>query len=713
MVDRPGGQPATATGARPPRETLAAAMAAAHQAWRQGDAAQAVRLCRAVLAAAPELADALHLLGVIAHANGQLDLGIDLLRRACDQADAPALYHSNLCEMLRQKGGHHDEAAVHGRRAVALDDRLAQGWNNLAIVLQEQGVLEESRTCLERCLALTPGFSEAHSNLGNTLKKLGLLTQARAEYETALRLKPDYPEAHANIAAVLNQLGEAELAMAAARRSMELDPRHTDAYINAAAVETGRDNDAEAIRWLDRLLAFAPDHAPALAARASALRQLGRTEEAVAVARRAAALAPGNADILNALGVALQHDGAVEEAVAVFERAATCGPDNGAALASKAGALVELGRGAEAMALFDQVVARFPRQAAAWLNRADGKTFAAGDPDIEAMRALLGPGGLEAPDERMAIDFALGKALLDARDPAAAFAHLAAGNRRKRAITAHDADATTHWIGRIAESFPPDLIERFKGSGDPSELPVFVVGMPRSGTTLIEQILASHPLITGAGELPHLRNVTRNVRGQDGAPVPFPLYVPALQPEHLGQLGGRYLAKIAPLAGGTARVVDKMPSNFLFAGLIPLMLPRARIIHVMRDPVDTCLSCYTKLFAGEQSFAYDLAELGRFWLDYRRLMAHWRAVLPPGSMLEVEYEAVVDDLEGEARRMLDFLGMGWDPAVLRFHETPRVVRTASRNQVRRPLYRTSVGRWRPYAAHLGPLLDTLGVKAEG
>jgi hypothetical protein len=233
-------------------------------------------------------------------------------------------------------------------------------------------------------------------------------------------------------------------------------------------------------------------------------------------------------------------------------------------------------------------------------------------------------------------------------------------------------------------------------------MPIFVLGMPRSGTTLVEQILASHPQVHGAGEL---RALQRLVDGLGD----YPAAATRLAPAELARLGESYLAQIRPLAGGRAHLVDKMPANFLHAGLIHLMLPGARIVHCRRDPVDTCLSCYTKLFSGEQMFAYDLRELGLFHRAYQTLMAHWRAVLPPDRFIEVDYEAVVENLEGEARRLVAFLGLPWDEACLGFHKTERPVRTASVNQVRQPIYRTSAGRWKAHAAHLEPLLSALGI----
>jgi hypothetical protein len=231
--------------------------------------------------------------------------------------------------------------------------------------------------------------------------------------------------------------------------------------------------------------------------------------------------------------------------------------------------------------------------------------------------------------------------------------------------------------------------------------------MPRSGTTLVEQILASHPQVHGAGELTALETILIDQLGARLSPIDRARRLADLSAGDLAAMGGAYISRIRALAPGALRVTDKMPANFRFAGLIRLMLPNARIIHCRRDPVDTCLSCYARKFSRGQPYAYDLRELGLYYRAYDALMAHWRRLLPMDRLIEVRYEQVVGDLEGEARRMIAFLDLAWDDACLTFHRTRRPVRTASVNQVRQPLYRTSVARWRPYEKHLGPLLDAL------
>ncbi|CAE6868004.1 Beta-barrel assembly-enhancing protease [Paraburkholderia aspalathi] len=656
---------------------IPAALSRAQAHWNAGQADQAEMLCQQVLAAWPGQADALHLLGLMAHAYGNLDVAIAHLQQACMAPRAPAVYSSNLAEMYRQKGLL-AEGEVAARRAVAMDPVQASGWNNLGILLQEAGKFAESRDCLERVIALQPDWAQAHNNLANTYRRLGHMDRAEQHYRLALSLHPDYAEAHSNLAFLLSAQGRYDEAASLARQAIELSPRLVDAYLNLADVEISRRRHEAALRVLDMLAAFAPQHPAALVARAKALRQVERFDEALGFARQAVALAPLNAEAHNTLATVLQSLGQTEEALAQFEEAAQLpGTVAEEALVGRAILFTEAGRNDEARAAFDRALAAFPSSVQALAGRADARTFRTGDPDIAALETCLAEGERRSLSDRISAHFALGKAYLDIQDRERAFRHLDAGNRHKRATFAYDAAATGRWMERIAGTFTPDLFARLHGVGNPSEMPVFIVGMPRSGTTLIEQIVSSHPQVTGAGELSALRLVTESVGG------PFPDSVPAMTAEDLTRLGRAYLSRTAALAHGRARLVDKMPGNFAYAGLIPLILPGARIIHARRDPMDTCLSCYTKLFGGEQPFAYDQIELGRFYRDYERLMAHWRAVLPAACFIEVDYEAVVNDLDSEARRLVTFLGLPWDDACLNFHDNRRVVRTASVNQVLR------------------------------
>jgi tetratricopeptide (TPR) repeat protein len=530
---------------------------------------------------------------------------------------------------------------------------------------------------------------------------MGLAAEAEKRWGAALDLKPDYAEVYSNLANLMLDEGEYDRAESMARRAIELNPRLADAYVNLAGVETARHRHADAVQALDALLAFAPVHARALAARALALKELDRLDEAFDAAKRAALAAPESPEPHNAMGQVFQAMGEFERALAAYDRAAALpGPAQMDAIANRGALFMEFGRKTDAVKAMEEAARAFPNSPGILFGQTDLRRFKPDDPLIAKMQALIAREGISLSD-RATLHFGLGKVFLDIGDSEQAFRHYDEGNRLKRSTFAYDPDANERWTASIAEVFSPELLSAKADAGARSDLPVFVVGMPRSGTTLVEQILGSHPLVHPAGELKRLQTLL------DG----FPQSTANLTAAEFEALGEAYLAFVKPMAAGRPHVVDKMPSNFLYAGFIRLILPDARIIHCRRDPVDTCLSCYTKLFAGEQPFAYDQTELGRFHRAYRALMAHWRAALPASHFLEVDYEAVVEDVEAEARRMLDFLSLPWDEKVLRFHETERPVRTASVNQVREPIYRSSAGRWKAHASRLEPLLAALAVQA--
>ena len=374
--------------------------------------------------------------------------------------------------------------------------------------------------------------------------------------------------------------------------------------------------------------------------------------------------------------------------------------------------LETLGQLQAARLAFERAVSLAPGRAEFHHGLAAVKRFSAGDPQLAAMQALEQDSATLDTEARIPLHFALAKAYDDLGEPARAFHHWVEGNAGKRAAIDYDEAAALKLLERTAAIFTSQRMRRQAGHGDASPLPVFIVGMPRSGTTLIEQILASHSKVFGAGEITDFNAAATSLAEASGhLPAPFPELVADMTAAQFASVGAHYINRVRAKASTAERITDKTLGNFLFVGMIHLALPNARIIHARRDPIDSCLSCFSKLFAGAMSFSYDLAELGRYYRAYDVLMAHWRHVLPAGVMLEVQYEDLVADFEPQATRILSYCGLEWEESCRRFHLTQRPVKTASSTQVRAPLYRAAVGRSQPYRAMMAPLLDALGIEA--
>ena len=683
----------------------------AERCRREGRLAQAQALCRRALEAEPALAEAEHLLGIIAHQSGKLAEAIEHVRRAIAIKPDVALYHANVGEMCRL-AGRVEDAMVAGERAVALDPNAAGAWNNLGIARFDQGRFEDALRDYDRAIAIDDKFAQAHSNRGNALQRLKRFAEAEPCYRRAIALQPRFADAYNNLGTCLRELKRPEEAKTAYRKALELNPNNAETLDNLALALKDLERLDEAADLLRRALAIDANSDKFLVHYATVLIDQDKVDDAEAAAQSAIALNADNHDAANVMGRIAFERGKLDAALAHYRRAIALKPDLADAYNNMGNVLKELGKLAEARDAFVAALRFDPAIAGVYVNLADAKKFTPGDADLAAMERLAARTEGLSKTDRMQLDFALGKAYADLKDYDRSFRHIVAGNAAKRASIAYDESGTLKLFDRIEAIFTRQLIEAKSGGGEPSPMPIFVIGMPRSGTTLIEQIIASHPAVHGAGELITLNEVVLTVRGPHGNTLPYPDFVPAADARALQQIGARYVAEVRKLAPRSAHVTDKMPSNYFFAGLIHLALPNAKIIHCLRDPLDTCISCFSKLFSAEQNHTYDLAELGRYYRRYHRLMAHWRAVLPAGRILNVRYEDVVEDLDAQAKRIIAHCSLPWDERCLAFHQTDRPVRTASASQVRQPIYNSAVGRWRVYERHLEPLVVALGGLAE-
>jgi len=501
--------------------------------------------------------------------------------------------------------------------------------------------------------------------------------------------------------------GDLEGAAACYRKALSEDGENVDALrlLGVACAHLGQAGEAE--RAARRAVALAPDFPAAWNDLGAVLSELDRAKEAVEAFERALRLGPRNPAAHAHLANALFVHGDLTAAERSYHDALALRADDASSLLGLGHVLKTIGRHDDAVASYRACLAARPHAGEAWWSLANLKTFRFSAADEAAMEALLAE-----PDvgdlARLNVAYALGKAREDAGDYDSAFAFYAEGAARQRARVRYDPVQTEKINERIKAVFTRDLFAAHAGRGCADPAPIFIVGLPRSGSTLIEQILASHSQVDGASELPIIGRIAQEIGRFRSDGVVYPEAVRDLEPHDLRALGKLYLERAARHRGARPFFTDKMPNNFASVGLIALILPNAKIIDARRHPMDSCWGAFKQLFARGQTYSYDLFELGHFYREYDALMRHWDEVLP-GRVLRVDYEAMVENQEGETRRLLDYCGLPFEEKCLRFYETARAVNTASSEQVRQPIYKSGIGAWRKFAPHLAELEAVLGV----
>jgi tetratricopeptide (TPR) repeat protein len=656
-------------------QSPAGLQAAYSEAWallRTGRAASAERRLRAVQAAAPgeaEAAEVLHLLG------------------------SALLYQDKVTEAIE----------VLERAAAARPD-FWQARTDLARAYRAAQRLQEARATLKRVVAAAPMLESAWLAYGDVLVELEKYPDAKFAYECARRADPEarrIEQARDALAADDHRTAEPIF-----RDILRANPAHVAALCGLAAVSLAVSRPDDAVRLLKHALKQSAHLPLAWRGLSQALLARGALPEAESAVLRLLKIEPENPNNWVVLATVYTRLMRQEDALAAFEEAARINPGEVRLRLSIGHLNKTLGRRRECEQAYRRCLEMDPRMGEAYWSLADLKNYVFSDAEIASMQALVK--GEDGDDGDQAhLHFALGRAFEHKQDYAAAFAHYAVANRRRRKTVPFDIQAFEDKSRRVRECFDPAFFAARSGGGYPDGSPIFIVGLPRSGSTLLEQILASHSAVEGTFELPNLLTIVREFDHADAQHDAYPEIVRAASPERLADLGRRYIEETAPLRGARPYFIDKMPNNFSHVGLIKAILPRAVIIDARRHPMDACFSTYKQNFAEGQSFSYDLTDLGRYYRCYLSLMDHWDAVLP-GHVLHLQYEQLISDPEAQIRRLLRHCRLPFEPACLKFHETRRAVRTASAEQVRQPLYTSGVGYWRHFEANLAPLKLALG-----
>ncbi|MDJ0627657.1 MAG: tetratricopeptide repeat protein [Rhodobacter sp.] len=662
--------------------------------YTQGHYQELLDRARAQLGTYPRSHQLYNLVGAAEAGLGKTDAALAAYRNSIELKPDYAEAHSNLGATLHTLR-RYSEAADACERAVAINPRHAQALGNLGSARIALGQFAEAQEALRQALAVVPDHPVLLNGLGVALRGMGRNTEALEALRKAAQSAHGNAGIHSNLGAVLLDLGQRDEAETACRTALGLAPDDPEVLTTLARVLAEGNRADEAEKHYRTALSRRPDYGPALTNLGALLIDRGRYRQAVETLQLALERQPENTTALTNLGQALYVLGDHAAATAATERAVSLAPDSAEAQANLGNLLSDLGRRDDAEACFRKALAAQPDNAIAHLGLSRMGQTAADDPRIPALEQAVASGRLPQ-GKRVAATFALAKIYDDLDRTSEAFAQYQTANALRRSQFDYDLDDDRRLFQRLkaefADGVPPEGVATAGGA----PVPIFILGMPRSGTTLVEQILASHSRVFGAGELNSLQAAVNSVStGQPGA---------------YADIGRRYRSDLVDLGVSDPFVTDKMPLNFRWIGHICAALPDARIFHIRRDPRAVCWSIYTQLFGGDGNrYGYDLAEVAGFWRLYSDLMDHWERIFP-GAICHVDYEALTEDQEAETRRMLDFAGLGWEPGCLSFHETGRRVSTASSQQVRRKMYRGSSLNWRRFEQHLGPMLEVLGAR---
>ena len=675
---------------------------------RAGETAEARTALRKANRLAPRDPSILTNLGNLERHAGNSVAATDCYRRALRIAPAHLNARVNLATLLAAVG-RHDEACGEFEAALRMAPADRELVDALCRSLLAVGRVDEAAARLEALLAADPEFAPGHVTLGDIRRKAGRAADAEASYRKALALDRGHVEGWNNLAALLLQENQRAEAVACAHEAIRLAPGYVKAQVNLAAALVSLGRHAEALRIAETAIALDRDSYAAHLLAAQCHEALDSPERALEALRRCREISPDNPDARIRFAAVLMVTHRHDECMQLLDELLADQPGHPGVWHYKGLASIQMGQVEEGERCLRKAAELDPELPDPWVELPTLPGFDPEGDGLAQVRERLGALGASTAtgiEVRAKALFALGRIDEARAEHVVAFEHYKRANDMMAAQRPFDAADHVACIDAVIEVFDAEFFAERAGWGASSDLPVFVVGMARSGTTLTEQILASHSAVHGAGELMAVSDMALDIAQRIGPRERYPVGVKNLSRDDAGRLARRHLEHLADLGGGAARVIDKLPANYLYLGLVALLFPRARVICMHRDPMDVCVSNYLQWFSTGHRHTLDLGSLALVYRQHERLMSHWRAVLPL-EMFDNSYEDLVASQEARSRDLVDFLGLPWEEQCLHFYETRRTVRTASRLQVRKPIYASSVERWRKYGPGLEPLREAL------
>lgn len=686
-------------------------MRIAMQLQHTGQLEQAQISLNHILATEPDHAEALHLLGIINYQVGKIELGIQRIEQAIKSNPRVALYYSNLGEMYRKLNAI-PQSIQYGQQAVTLEPNSATALSNLGIAYYDAKQYEQAEECHRRALAINSKLSASLNNMGSIYKFYDQTKQAIAFYQAALDTSPQFVEPLNNLGALFLQQHAFRQALKYLNQAIQVAPTFAEAQCNTGLALLGLDQHDSALVHFEKALQLKSEYAEAYYGIAKVHLYQHHFIEAENAIRKAISMNPQQVDFHQCLAEIYQEKGHYTQALTYLDQTISMDPTRANLHLSKGSVLMEMGEIVQAEEHFTKVIAdpNKDTQVLAHYSLVQLRKIKPDNPSLSHLLSIVnGPIQTIFPGKLEYAYFALGKCYDDIGEWAKAFEYFSLGCQIKRTRMTYNTAEQIEFTHKLIDCFTPQIIDHLRSFANPSAVPIFIVGMPRSGTSLVEQILSSHPRVHSAGELKHFMTLIQKPITNHQKTTYYPENIQQFSPKIGQSITTNYLAYLQTLFPNATRITDKMPHNFIAIGLIHALFPNAKIIHVERNPIDTCLSCYTKLFTQGQLYSYDLTELGQYYQCYERIMNHWRHILPSNAWLDIKYETMVNHFEEEAKRLIAFCDLAWDPACLTFYQSKRQVRTASFAQVRQPVYTSSVERWRRYERQLAPLIRLIAV----